>query len=474
VAQDSTDFTAWFGLAECRVRDGAVRRDAASPSGWAFRTSYHAAGEAYRRGLAAAPFLSGAISERLRQVLLVDRGRLRLGYAIPPDTGQFWAYPALAADTLAFVPYPAALVRSGAVAPPVTLDAALDRNRSVLAEIATRWAEAYPRSAAALAAVAANLEELARLGRGAVGVTQALERVRQARVLVGEPEAAAPLVHAEVRLLIKLGRFEDARRLADSAVGAEPAPGPGAASALAPLAALLGQPHRAARLLEIAAPLQAGDREPLFAGVAVPVLVARERLRAYAAVGAPADSVRRLTAVVDSLVTLWNRAPDPDLRRRLLEEPLIMAFPVVGPGPLHRADAPSYLLRLQLRLTRGDTAGVRAGLDSVTAIRRGLRPQDVTMGAFYQETWLRLQTGDTAAATEALDRMFADLALLPARVLWDVTDSAALVRALALRASLDPVPGGPGARWARAVATLWRGAVPELAPITRAMRARSG
>ena len=150
-----------------------------------------------------------------------------------------------------------------------------------------------------------------------------------------------------------------------------------------------------------------------------------------------------------------------------------MAFPAVGVGPL-RLEAPGYLLRLQARLAAGDLTGVRSGLDSLAAIRRGLRPQDVAMGAFYQETWLRVQVGDTTAAVEALDRMFADLAQLSARVLLDVTDSAALVRALALRATLDGGRGPVGRRWAQAVSTLWRDAAPELAPLTRAMQALGG
>ena len=99
---------------------------------------------------------------------------------------------------------------------------------------------------------------------------------------------------------------------------------------------------------------------------------------------------------------------------------------------------------------------------------------DVTMGAFYQETWLRLQAGDTATAVEALDRMFADLSLLSSGVLSDVTNAAALVRAMALRAMLDTDRDRGGRRWARAVTTLWRDAAPELAPIIHAMRALGG
>jgi tetratricopeptide (TPR) repeat protein len=473
LGRDSTEFAGWFGLAECRFRDAAVQRDAASPSGWSFRSSYHAAGEAYRRGLAVAPFLSGSVSDRLRQLLYVERGRLRGGWAIPPDTGRFRAYPALAADTLALVPYPAAEVQSGTIGSPPTLDAALERNREVLAGVASRWAEVYPRSAAALAAVAANLEELARSGRGAVGVTEALDRIRQARGLDAGPRARVALVHAEVRLLLKLEQFEEARHLADSVLVAETDPDPRSASQLATLASLLGNPHRAARLLEVSVPFLE-RREQAFSGIALPVLAARERLTAYAAVGVPADSLRRLPVAVDSLIRLWSPRNSVALRELLLVEPSIMAFPSVGAGPLHRPAAPDYLIRLQVRLAGGDRAGVRVALDSLAARRRGLRPQDVSMGAFYQENWLRLQTSDTAGTVDALDRMFSDLSLLPSGVLSDVTNAAALVRALAMRAALDERGGVTGRRWARAVSVLWRDAVPELAPLVRTMEHLGG
>jgi tetratricopeptide (TPR) repeat protein len=45
------DFTSWYGLAQCLRRDNVVVRSAASPSGWAFRSSYERAVQAYRRAL---------------------------------------------------------------------------------------------------------------------------------------------------------------------------------------------------------------------------------------------------------------------------------------------------------------------------------------------------------------------------------------------------------------------------------------
>jgi tetratricopeptide (TPR) repeat protein len=472
VARDSADFVAWFGLGECQFRDATVLQDPASASGWRFRSSYDAASTAYRRGLAAAPFLSGAVSERLQRILITEPGRFRLGAALPPDTGGFWAYPSLAGDTLGFVPYRAAAVASGTVEDPPTLSAALAHGRLLLSEIARSWVEAYPRSAAALMAGAANYEELARSGGGALDVRRALELVRQARALDPPSLTRVVLAHMEARLLLKLEQFDEVQRLADSALRAVTDPDPRVARRLAALAMLLGRPHEAVRLLEAGAQFAepvAGLRD-----VPLPMLIARERLMGYAAIGESGDSVRRLIGVLDSLVGAWDGDASDARRQAVLEEPLAAAFPSHGRGSAHRPDASSHVVRLQARLAAGDAAGVRAGLDTLEAVRRGLRAQDVSMGVYYQEAWLRLQVGDTATTVALLDRMLSDFPALSTRALADVVDVAALVRIMALRAQLEAPGGAVGRRWAGAVATLWRGAEPELLPVVRAMRALAG
>src|SRR3989449_3143035 len=53
--KDSASFAGWFGLGECRRLDHLVVRDAASRSGWRFRSSYQQAVVAYTRALQVAP-----------------------------------------------------------------------------------------------------------------------------------------------------------------------------------------------------------------------------------------------------------------------------------------------------------------------------------------------------------------------------------------------------------------------------------
>ncbi|HET7251797.1 MAG TPA: serine/threonine-protein kinase, partial [Gemmatimonadales bacterium] len=62
VRRDSLDFDAWFGLGECQSRDRLVIRDSTSRSGWRFRSSQHAAINAYRRALELAPLFQRALT----------------------------------------------------------------------------------------------------------------------------------------------------------------------------------------------------------------------------------------------------------------------------------------------------------------------------------------------------------------------------------------------------------------------------
>ena len=54
-SSDRQNFAAWYGWADCLQRDEVVLPDSASPSGWRFRTSYHAAVQAYRQAFELLP-----------------------------------------------------------------------------------------------------------------------------------------------------------------------------------------------------------------------------------------------------------------------------------------------------------------------------------------------------------------------------------------------------------------------------------
>ncbi len=466
--QDSANFAAWFGLGECYQRDNAVLQDPASPSGWRFRRGYHGALDSYRRGLAMLPSFTEAFYSRLSSLLFVQRHRVRIGHGLAPDTATFGAYPSLENDTLAFVPYPAADVRGAeSWALPPTHGAALARNREVLGEIVTAWAQAYPNSPAALQAVALKLENL-----GSGQLTIALREIGSARKVANTSHQQFELAVIEARLLLKLSEFERAQVLAESLLSAWPEPEPPQAQSLAALAALTGHAHRAASLLARYSP-QLREDDARFRGLPLPVLEAREKFRGYASLGGPRDSLVAVEQRIDALVSSMVPPARVEVEKRtLLEGPAALAFAQLDLTTAHRAESDNYLIKMQWALRQGDTAAVTSRFARLREIRQEIRPGDVAIEMTYQEAWLLLQLGDTLAATELLDRSLTALPAFGNALLKAPPGPAALVRAMALRAELA-ARAGDGAtarRWARPVIVLWADADPELRPVVDSMR----
>src|SRR5690348_3409840 len=174
LAADSTSFAGWYGLAECNAVDRTVIRYAGDTTRFAFRGSYETAVQAYRRALNLAPafnltFERRAIN-RLPHLLFTERWYWREGFA---DGAPYYAFPELEADTMAFYPVPGAVAARGDIEPAGHL-AAVARNRRILMEVATSFADAFPDEAAAHRARA-----------------QALEAVGKLVPEAGEPRAAA-------------------------------------------------------------------------------------------------------------------------------------------------------------------------------------------------------------------------------------------------------------------------------------------
>ncbi|MGH7730405.1 MAG: hypothetical protein ACRENJ_04055, partial [Candidatus Eiseniibacteriota bacterium] len=269
------------------------------------------------------------------------------------------------------------------------------------------------------------------------------------------------------------------RALADSLLAAWPRSGPHEAVHLAGLAALTGRVHRAADLLGQTAPLDTFlTSEGRRVAPPLPVAQAALALLGYAALGAPVDSLKTLERRVERLVDSWV-APERRalVREAVLHVPLTLAFPQLGPRPVHRSRAGgNYLLAMQRALVEGDTAAVRARFARLREIRAAIRPGDVAIHGTYHEAWLLLAVGDSAAATETLDYPLNALPTLGTYLLEQVPQAGALVRCMVLRAELAARAGdrATAARWARAVVALWSGADAELQPLVAEMRALAG
>jgi tetratricopeptide (TPR) repeat protein len=254
VARDSLDFKAWFGLGDCQANDPTVIRDAKSPSGWSFRSSYQGAINAYSRALTMLPSsyraFKGVAFERLSRVFFTENNTFRTGFAVERDTLRFGAFPSLAGDTLAFVPYPIGdVVTMKPEAFPSSTAAAVVRNRDQLRSITEAWLAAFPTNPDAIEAHARALESLGELRDDRPPVRSALLLYRDGRSVAADADQRTRLELGQLRVLLKLGRFEAARALADSLLSDVSRASPTSAVALAGAAVLTGRPSQAASLL---------------------------------------------------------------------------------------------------------------------------------------------------------------------------------------------------------------------------------
>ncbi len=109
-------FSAWYGAANCLLNDKLVLKDAKSPSGWRFRSSYHSALMRYRRAFELRPAVLSALRSNaftdVRELLWTSGYVIRDGATGGPDPQQLAAFASWEGDTLAFVPFSYAVIGS--------------------------------------------------------------------------------------------------------------------------------------------------------------------------------------------------------------------------------------------------------------------------------------------------------------------------------------------------------------------------
>ncbi len=429
---DSLDALASYGMGDCLALDSLVVRDARSPSGRAFRSSWPAAARAYMRAIALEPRAHRALPYgSLAALLPTGAIQVRFGYAQGDARPTYAAYASLAGDSVTYVPRP--LAQIAAVAPgavPVTLPDALRRNRDILVQFARQWVASAPRNPDAYEALAAGEEARGELGPDDAGAAGAVAR---ARSLTTTPAQSLRLASIAVRLAVKRGDFDGARALADSLLAAAPAAPPAAdASRLSGLAALTGRVQRTAQLRAIATNGENAD-----VGIAPALTEAASRLFARAASGACDDSLVTLRTQIDVLLDSYA-APlkRTAMRNELLARPMIFAFPCLGARAFEGIVPATPLEGAQRAAAAHDAGRVRMILDSLDAARRMALPGDVSLDNTVAEAFLRAATGDTAAAERQLDRVLNALPTLSAWSVREDAQSAAIPVALGLRAEL--------------------------------------
>ena len=487
-SRSSGDFSAALGLADCLSGDSIVVPDKSSKSGYRFRASYQVADSIYEALLerhSGNPAAYAALMPRLAKVLSIDKSNYRHGATTGSSSEGFLAWPTLVGDSLTHVPYVIGATPWRSRDPAAAVDAALTRNRERLKSFADSWSRAAPDEPRAHELLASVFQAMGNLSGGD---NSALEELRQARqaVLRGNQSredryaAQLRLGRDQVRLYLRLSRFDQAGALADSLLST-PLPKvdqgirDGWIRDLTPLAALRGRPLE---MLDLA--LKTTPDYPVLlpngqvAALPRQIVPDQYALDAYAQAGGSGDSVLALASrVSDKITALVLPAQAPGLRSGALLRPLTLAAPVIGPKPVADLE-PSpdpFILALRAYAAR-DIPRTRRFLDSLSGLRADYAPGEITMDAVYLESWLRAQVGDTAAASAALDRALRGLPAALPSILANEAVAFSLGRVMALRAELAARKGERtlATSWATNLIKLWGRGDAVTAPTLEKMR----
>ena len=464
---DSLDYLGWYGLGECQAFDSTVVRSNASPSRWAFRSSWHTAVRNYMRALRVEPGAHAILGpSKLQGLLPVASTLTRPGVGASPERTRFAAYPTLeSGDTVGYVPYLpkdfAELARTPAA------DAALRRNVTLLYDYAAGAADRFPSSPQAQEALAHALEARAELGAGPARAPGAMRAIDSAIALVtrnGDADAKSrdvPRLRArKVRIQFKRGEFAAAGKLADSLLLA-PA-GSAVSEELMWVAALTGKAELAAQHY------QPNLRTRTLRGGTVPpnVAVPASKYFMYSALGICGTA---LTGAREELETALRDYITDDIRQTLRADlaarPTFLSAPCTnGQSALLLPAEGDPVILAQQAFARGDAERTRALLVATAAAQRGRRPGDLSPEFVFQQAWLRTQIGDTTEAETAIDGALGALPTFAAATFKDPGAAAAFGRLMALRAGIAAKKGdGRTARkWAAAVNDLWASADPPL------------
>jgi len=470
---DPVSFIGWYGLGECQRLDNTVIRDRETESGWRFRASRHNSRTMYMRALRLEPRAHALLTfDKVEELLPTSASSSRIGKG--PDSTSFAAFPSLAADTLAEIPYPLERFATLPARATLTHSAALDRNSRLLLSFASDWTEQFPQSADAYEALADILDVRGEASDTRSGQVSAVSAAQRALKLTTSPQQRLRLSAREARLWLKASEFQRAGTLADSILQNHEVTTSDEALELIGLAAMTGRIRQTAQLARVG-----GWQHPSTSvAMAAPVVDAAANFFARAALGACDDETVSSEHQLDS--ALQNYVPEnkrAEIRGVLATRAFSLLTPCTqGKSALRIVSPRDRLYRMQQAFARGDLRSVRATVDTLSDMRRASRPGDLTLDYTYQEAWLKMAMGDTAGAIQQLDLALGALPILSGIALKEVGAAAAVGRAIALRAELanSQHDGSAAKKWAAAFVALWSGADAELQPSVSRMRELAG
>ncbi len=487
LSRNRSDFTGALAFADCLSADSIVVADKASKSGYRFRSSYQLADSIYGGLLerqATRPTAYSVLMPRLVRILSIDKATFRRGATLGASGEQFLALPRLIDDTLTHTPYP---IGGGPwrTRDPSATEAALERNRERLRTLATSWSQVAPQEPRAHELLAKVFQAM-----GILSGTEnsALEELRKARkVALHQTSSEADqygiqlrLGVDQVRLYLRLSQFGQAGALADSLLSlsrpeSDQARIDAVTDTLNALAALRGRPLEVVEFSRKATPNYQIFIPPGQVGLLPRAIVADQiALDAYAESGGSGDSVlafaSRVSEKISALVPPGQVAA---LRTGALMRPLMLAAPIIGAKPVADLDSrpDPFILALRAYAAR-DIPKARRFLDSLGVLHADYAPGEITMDAVYLESWLRAETGDTAAATQSLDRALRGLPAALPSILASHAVAFSLGRVMALRAELAGKKRDPtlARSWATALLQLWGKGDAVTAPTLERMR----
>ncbi|MEP6508319.1 MAG: serine/threonine-protein kinase, partial [Gemmatimonadales bacterium] len=484
------DFTVPLSLADCLASDSTVVVDPASPSGYRFSSSFEEAASLFQSVIdrnSAVGSAFATVVPRLSSILWTNKSKIREGVLNGKSEVSFVALAVLLGDTISFDPY----ISSGAGAP-LRADAEgqtrlVARNLTWMRSLTVAWTKASPGDPSIQETLSGVLEASGNLD-GAGG--SALESIRAARLAAISHNKGTVdyyeqmrLASANVRILLRLARFHEARLLADSALSWKSStPLDDDTQALADnlLSGLLALTGRQRRQLEIEQKYASEyvvrfgtEKKTLSADLGADVA----KLNSYAIFGGPLDSLvaldKRIRENIESLV---SQSQLDEFRRSVLTRPLSLAVEAVGVRPIASLGPSSDQFIKAIRaIDAGNPDRARQLADSLDAFHAGVAPGEMTMDAVLQEAWLRATLGDEQKAVHSLDRALRGLSKAPVTLLQDATMAAALVRAMQFRADLAAKGGDEvnRKRWSSAAQELWMNADPAIKPKAPSLQSRN-
>lgn len=462
------DFVNWYGLGDCLASDDAVVRDAASRSGWRFRTSYHAALVAYQEAYLLVPSILTALREgdfqSVRKLYMTSPQNSRFGTA--RDGSFFIAMPSWQGDTLALVPWPVGGAAGAAQAPPTNTGDAVAHQRQLYFQTVSAWVDAFPDVPDALAAMTQ--------AREMVGDRTAGDALDQARQLATEPGDLLQLAIDGVYLQLKQSLPDDtiglarAVGLADSLLAIGPVTDESGHLKLAGLAALTGRMSLARQQLRSPGVGDLLNAPPGLSRIG-------PELELVAAFGGPADSIATLERAVYEVI--HNQLPGANrsgAQLRWLARPVTMAYPdYISPHLRSLRGQGDFFLDALASLVAGDTVRALDPLDQWARWRRASGVSTVSLDQLPALAAIYAQAGRRQDAIALLDTTLLRLFGSGPEAFGEPVNAASLGRAMALRTALavqtHDVP--VARRWAGALAILWRTADSVLwAPAERLMQ----